>query len=461
MRELPEQPRLQIPPPRLRHWRRPLRPPRLPPRLVQLAERGREARPELAPLRDEAGDPELAQEIDVPLARTGAHRDDRALVGEVRSAQHHAELDPVHLRHVEIEQHHVRRPLAHGDERPLRVRHDDDRRLRHRPLRVHPEELPERGVVIDHEDGELPLRHEERGGRLERFLHRAQPEDDRLHARRPIERVLREHLAHEAGEAGGRVGAERAQVGRLDVEVLLQDLDRRLPLERHVAGEELVSGDPERVDVRVERLARVRLALERLGRHVLRRAAEDGGAGVLGAEEPEVHQHDPPVRREHDVPRLHVAVRDPGPVHRRERVGDRDEDVERLAQVERRGVAPPLLEERLEVHAVEKLHHQEGDPAVRPRAVHVDHPGMAHGRERLRLLVEERLVDRRPARLDGDATTEREVVRAVDAPHPPFAEDAPNLVRAGDGLAELEELRVVSHVKGSVAGVGPGRGDRG
>jgi hypothetical protein len=53
-------------------------------------------------------DAKLVKQLDVVLLRARAHRNDRAILGEPFALELHAQLDAVHARHVEVEQHYIR-----------------------------------------------------------------------------------------------------------------------------------------------------------------------------------------------------------------------------------------------------------------------------------------------------------------------------------------------------------------
>ncbi len=168
----------------------------------------------------------------------------------------------------------------------------------------------------------------------------------------PLVRILGERAHHDHIELVRDVGPQRRGRLRRGGEVLHRDLDRRLAVERRLAGQQLVEDDAERVEVG----ARVDLAsLGLLGREVLRRADDRARLGHLaraGARDPEVRHLHAALAVDEDVVRLDVAVHDAVPVceaQRREdlaRVLDRD--------VDRRGAAAD--DQLLQRAAVEELH---------------------------------------------------------------------------------------------------------
>ena len=185
-------------------------------------------------------------------------------------------------------------------------------------------------LVVQTADGDrVDVRHEvaARGGDL------AQPPDgvqQLLHVGVAFRRLLGHHLFDEGGDGRGQAGHE--MLGRLGllVEMLVRERADGDGAERERAGDHLVEGDAEAVDVaaRVERLAG-----ELLRAHVGRAA---GDVHVLGPVllvhgEAEVGELDDAVVGDHDVVGLHVAVDQaafvPGVA---ESLGDLLDDVQRL-----------------------------------------------------------------------------------------------------------------------------------
>ena len=119
-------------------------------------------------------------------------------------------------------------------------------------------------------------------------------------------------MAHSSGGRSGRISASGR---RLVLDVLQGHLEGRSAAERRLAGEHVVAGDAEGVDVG----ARIdRLALDLLGAHVQRRAHGDAALrqverlAVVGeaARQAEVGDLDLALARQQDVFRLDVAMDD-------------------------------------------------------------------------------------------------------------------------------------------------------
>ncbi len=125
----------------------------------------------------------------------------------------------------------------------------------------------------------------------------------------------------------------------------------------------------------------VRLRAHPLAEHLLRAAVLDRPeqqprvrrpAVAEGVGDPEVDDPDVAVAREEDVAGFDVAVNDPPRVRRRERLGDRHRDPERLGQRQ----APALGEDRLEVRPVDQLHDDVLDAPVHARVEDRRHVGV-------------------------------------------------------------------------------------
>ncbi len=161
------------------------------------------------------------------------------------------------------------------------------------------------------------------------------------------------------------------------------------PLERPVAGQQLVEDEADGVDVAAGVDPR-RVAHDLLGAHVLGRAQQVALLGQvlvavapldlqeLGDAEVEDLQHlltGRPAVDEHQVGRLEVAVDDPVLVGHLEDVAELVEDPRR--PVERHRDAG--LQDRLEAPAPDVIHLDEGDGAVRPGVGVVDRDGVGMG----------------------------------------------------------------------------------
>ena len=216
--------------------------------------------------------------------------------------------------------------------------------------------------------------------------------------------------------------------------MLHRDLDRRLAVERRLAGQELVEDDSERVEVG----ARIDLAsLGLLGREVLRRPDDRARLGHLaraGAGDPEVRHLHAALAVDEDVVRLDVAVHDPVPV----REAQRREDLARVLDrdVDRRGAAAD--DQLLERAAVEELHRDVVGVLGLAAVVDRDDVRVVERGGVLRLAAEalDELVVVPVAAvedLDRDAAAELLVFGEVDVGHPAGAE------LALDPVAPVEE----------------------
>ena len=135
-------------------------------------------------------------------------------------------------------------------------------------------------------------------------------------------------------------------------EVLHRDLDRRLAVERHRAGEQLVEQDPGRVEVGalVDRRAARLLGGEVLGgaddraglRHLARAARAIPKSITLTR----------PSRSTIDVVRLHVAVDDPGAM----REAQRGEDLAHVGDRDGHGARPSRDDQLFQRAALDVLH---------------------------------------------------------------------------------------------------------
>ena len=254
-------------------------------------------------------------------------------------------------------------------------------------------------------------------------------------------RVLRERAHHDHVEVARDVAADlRRRLGRRR-QVLHRDLDRRVAVERRLAGEELVEDDAERVEIG----ALVDLGAARLlGREVLRRADDRARLGHLaraGARDPEVGHLDAAFAVDEDVVRLDVAVDDPVPV--REARARRGSGARTRRDVDRRRAAAD--DELLQRAPVEVLHRDVVRVLGLAAVVDRDDVRMVERGGVLRLAAEpldELLVVRVAVveDLDRDAAAELLILREVDVGHPAGAELADDLVapveeRVDEGVA--------------------------
>ena len=193
----------------------------------------------------------------------------------------------------------------------------------------------------EHRDRRRVLRSRLRGGGpgcFQRLLHPAEivvQLERRLEA---VARLLLEAAADDAIELAGKLRAQLGERGRRVAQNGRADIGGRVAGEGAAAARQLVDHDPEGEEIG----ARVgRLAADLLGRHVRHRAHDladrgdrpverlrdgeigrDCGHSRLG--QPEVEHFETPVPGQHHVGRLEVAMDDPALVRRRQRVGQRD-----------------------------------------------------------------------------------------------------------------------------------------
>ncbi len=142
--------------------------------------------------------------------------------------------------------------------------------------------------------------------------------------------ILGHHLVDEDGQVRRQVGADFRQRLRLGANVLQGHLERRIALEGRMAGQHVITGDAQRVDVGT---AIHRLAFDLLGAHVQRRTHRHAalrqveGRTIAGqaADQTEVGDLDLALARQQDVLRLDVAVDDAqlaGPLQRRRHLAE-------------------------------------------------------------------------------------------------------------------------------------------
>ena len=189
-----------------------------------------------------------------------------------------------------------------------------------------------------------------RVGRAAGLLERG---DELLGALVAARRVLLQRTQHDRLQRRRDPRLELARRHRRLVDLLDRDRDRRLAVERDLAGQQLVEHDPGRVQVGA---AVDRVALGLLGREVLDRADDRAGLGHLRglarAGDAEVGDLGLALAVDDHVLRLDVAVHDPAPVRVAERaqdlLGERDRDLGRQR--------PALGHELLQRPPVDQLH---------------------------------------------------------------------------------------------------------
>jgi hypothetical protein len=281
-------------------------------------------------------------------------------------------------------------------------------------------------------------------------------------------RVLGEASLDQLGQRGGHLGAAGAQRGGRLGEVRDQELVRRAPGERRLAGEQLVRGGAEGVEIGAvigvgvgrgllgrhvgggaqrgaeQRERRRARAGRELRRHARRpRAGRAGRPDARGAERlghAEVGDHRRVVRDEHVVG-LDVAVHDALLVRIGERAGHLPEQPHGLAHRERSALAQPLAQRA----PLDEGHREVGHarPLDRREAggEHRDDVRVLEPRGQLDLAAE--ALDAEPGgqvegeQLDHDAPDEGGLLRQEDVRHPPAAELALDGVGAAEGGLQL------------------------
>ena len=239
--------------------------------------------------------------------------------------------------------------------------------------------------------------------------------------------ALLEASQHEARAPRGHFGGDLSGVGRRLREVGAHHLEQVAPGKRHLVGQGLERGHPERVDVGAQVGA---ASLGLLGRHVQHGPDDVLGPGedprdqvVLELGDAEVQQlHDQPARAvlpQQDVRWLDVAVHDPAVVGSRQRSRDLAQHRERVRPVQ----SPGPLEVRREVLAFEELHRDEEQSlGCFPIIEDVDDVRMVDEHRRFRLAEEampKHLADRSLGleQLERDSTSRRQVHAVVDVAH--------------------------------------------
>jgi hypothetical protein len=215
--------------------------------------------------------------------------------------------------------------------------------------------------------------------------------------------------------------------------------DRRA-CKRPCPGQQLVRDHTEAKDVDEMTAARCRIVEQRFRRHVRRRPC-DALLPVhveLRQHEPEVHQHDPMDRRQHDVVWLDVAMDEPGTVNDAQPFTRRRQYLHHLGRAELLTSFPTRGRVLRQGHTVDSLHDEVVDPAVLAESVNADQTGMLKRRQRPRLVAKRRSQWIRPGRLDRHSAVEQMVVRLEDLPHSAPAEQEYDFVDAVEELTRRE-----------------------
>ena len=231
------------------------------------------------------------------------------------------------------------------------------------------------------------------------------------------------------------------------VDLLDEQADRLIALERRAPGEHLVEQRGDRVDVA---RGSDRVALRALGRDVARGAEDEPRGGrhrllaPVDAGDAEVEDlHEVGIGaapHEHHVLGLEIAMHDADGVRLARRLAELERDVERLRERQR---AARGGERALEREALEVLHdHVERAIGELPGEEHLDDVRVLEARRDLRLAREARHELRVGAELavedlHGDVAVDALLERAVDAAHRADADELPDLDVAGDLLAEV------------------------
>ena len=96
----------------------------------------------------------LLQELDICAGSASAHRDDHARITEMHAPQQHADLDPVDVGQIEVQEQKIRHPPSNGADRVTPVARRFDLRVGSRCAHVKREGRPHVGVVVDDEHRE-------------------------------------------------------------------------------------------------------------------------------------------------------------------------------------------------------------------------------------------------------------------------------------------------------------------
>jgi hypothetical protein len=207
------------------------------------------------------------------------------------------------------------------------------------------------------------------------------------------------------GRPPGRVGAQRIAQHCLPV---ASDGGGRRAARRVRAAGGAVQQHAERIDV--DRRAH-RLAPRGLRGEVVRRAGgQSRGVVAAGEAGAEVHQHRVPAAVDHHVRRGHVAVHQPGVVHRLERGGEFGAEAQQGI-----GRQPALARKpRVQGLALDPVGPQTGAVVVVAGTMHGQHVGVAHARQATRLgheiaAAEDRVRRIAALELQRDVAVERRV----------------------------------------------------
>ena len=254
--------------------------------------------------------------------------------------------------------------------------------------------------------------------------------------------VLLEALADDALELGGNVVSRPREGLGSGVADLVDRLGGRVPDERKAADGQLVEDDAEAeevgpvVDLLAERLLRAHVGHGAHDEPGLRPGlrldpAVERGRALQGlAREAEVEELHLPVRRDHGVGGLDVAVDDAARVGLLQRRGHLLPEVDDPVHVER-----AAREKLAQVLALDVLHGDEVRPLVDADVVDVRDVRVVEGRSGARLALEPLAVDLvdgqlRREHLDRDGPLQPRVPRPVDLSHPSGPDGAEDLVRA-------------------------------
>ena len=243
---------------------------------------------------------------------------------------------------------------------------------------------------------------------------------------------LRERPGDRRVEADAELGEALARHGRRVLEMRVDRRDLGIARERHLAGQAPVQHAPQGVDVGA---AVHVLAADLLGGHVVDgpdelSGARDAGAGLQPLRHAEVGEERAVrrrarIRREQDVPRLHVAMDQPGGmggIECRGRLRDQRDGAARFQ--------PRLCsQEPFEIGALDVPHRDVQDAVGLARVVDRDDVRMVEAGGDLGLADEalpERVVIRElwTEDLQRDLAAQPDVLRQVDDRHPATADDA-------------------------------------
>ena len=261
---------------------------------------------------------------------------------------------------------------------------------------------------------------------------------ERGHAREAVGRILGERLLDRRLDPARHVGPVEADRRRGGVDVLHRHRDEVVARERHVAGEQLIDDDPERVDVRgLGDLPSLRL----LGRDVVAGSEHRarGGLALLRLEragDPEVGHLRFALAVQQHVLGLDVAVDEALLVGEREPAGDLDRELERA--LHRQGA--DTADELLQILAGDELEDDERQAVMVSTVDHGDDVLVREAGDELRLApepVDDVLLGQQPLveDLQRDVALEHAVVRAVHARHAAGPDELTQLVPIRDDVA--------------------------